>query len=458
MVDTERPTDVRLARRQERLSRVTRPVQEFIATEAAGGLVLLAAALFALVWANSLWSDQYVNLLETHLILDIGLLRVDESLHFWVNDVAMVIFFFLVGMEIKREVVLGELRGPRRLAVPIATALGGMFVPIVIFLLIAQGPEARGGWGVPMATDIAFALGMLALLGNRVPIGLKVLLLATAIIDDLATVFVIAVFYTEGFALAPFVLGVAFLGGAFVLRQLGVRRVPIYIAIGVAAWVAITESGVHPTTVGVALGVLTPWRPWSRPEGASEAITGLAQQYGAATGDGAIDREHRHTAVIRIRDVSWQTVAPLDRLEHWLHPWVAFVIVPVFAWANAGVGLGGGVFAETIGSSLTWAIIAGLVIGKPVGILLGYLIAVRLGGQASPGVTWGGVLGMGMLAGIGFTISLFVTDLAFADDALVAGAKVGILLASLIAAIAGLATLRLVGRRSPVPASPVTDD
>ena len=455
MSDTERLADVRLGQRRSPLSRVTRPVQEFIALESASGLVLLAAAMFALVWANSPWSAQYVSLLETHLVVDIGVLRIDESLHFWVNDVAMVVFFFLVGMEIKREVVLGELRGPRRLAVPVAAALGGMFVPLVIFRLIVEGPEASGGWGVPMATDIAFALGMMALLGNRVPVGLKVLLLATAILDDLATVFVIAVFYTEGFAIAPFALGAAFLAGAFVLRQLGVQRVPIYIVVGVAAWAAITESGVHPTTVGVALGILTPWRPWGRPEGVPEAITTLAQRYGAATGEGAMDREHRRDAVIRMRDVSWQAVAPLDRLEHELHPWVAFVIVPVFAWANAGVDLGGGVFGETIGSSLTWAIIVALVIGKPAGILLGYLIAVRLGGRASARVTWGNVLGMGMLAGIGFTIALFVTELAFADDALVAGAKVGILLASLFAAIAGLATLYLLGRRNPVPASPL---
>lgn len=458
MSDTEHLTDARLGRRQARLGRVARPVQEFIATEAASGIVLLAAGLFALVWANSLWSDQYVDLLETHLVLDIGLLRIDESLHFWVNDVAMVVFFFLVGMEIKREVVLGELRGPRRLAVPAAAALGGMIVPLALFMLIAQGPEAREGWGIPMATDIAFALGMMALLSDRVPVGLKVLLLATAIFDDLATVFVIAVFYTEGFAIGPFALGLAFLAGAFVLRQLGVQRVPIYIAIGVAAWAAIIESGVHPTTVGVALGVMTPWRPWSRPEGVQEAVTGLAQRYGAAAGDGAIDREHRRDAVIRMRDVSWHAVAPLDRLEHELHPWVALMIVPVFAWANAGVDLGGGVFGEAIGSSLTWAIIVALVIGKPAGVLLGYLIAVRLGGRASAGITWRDVLGMGILAGIGFTVALFVTDLAFVDETLVAGAKVGVLLASLVAAVAGLAVLRLLGHRHHTPGHPVSDD
>ena len=345
--------------------RFVRPVQEFIDTESAGGIVLVAAAIFAIVWANSPWSDLYHDLLEFPLIVDLGIFRVDEPLHFWVNDVAMVVFFFLVGMEIKRELVVGELQSLRRVVVPLAAALGGMLVPLGLFLAVVQGSEASSGWGVPMATDIAFALGVVALLGPRVSTQLKVLLLAAAIFDDLGAVLVIAVFYTDVVEIAPLLIGFALLSLIPVLNRLGVRHVTIYIFVGLAAWAAVLESGVHPTVVGVVVGLLTPWRSWySSADFSGNAERTLDQlRAGLGSASGAHAREQRTEALLQLSEISRETVAPLDRIEHELHPWVAFAIVPVFAWANAGVSLGGGVIGEALGSSLTWGIVAGLVLG-----------------------------------------------------------------------------------------------
>ena len=437
------------ARERTPVGRFVRPVQEFIATESAGGLVLVVAALLALLWVNSPWDGAYHDLLETRLIADVNLFRVDESLHFWVNDVAMVLFFFLVGLEIKREMVLGELRSARRVALPLAAALGGMVAPVAIFLLIAGTGDARAGWGIPMATDIAFALGVMALLGPRVPMQLKVLLLAVVIFDDLATVGVIAVFYTESIDFPPLLLGAGLVGVVWGLNRAGVRSVLIYLLVGVAMWAVVLESGVHPTIVGVTLGLLTPWRSWYSSASFTDAAERLLTRLraGLASPSSEAGREQRTEALLTISSVSRETVAPLDRLEHGLHPWVAFAVVPAFAWANAGIALDAAAIGDAAGSRLTWAIALGLALGKPVGLTLGWAIAVRAGAEAAEGVGWQSVLGIGVLAGIGFTIALFVTDLAYDDVALVAEAKVGILAASVLSGVGGFLVLwRQFGR------------
>ena len=405
----------RLVRRPVR--RVVRPVQEFIHTETSGGIVLLVASVLALAWANSWLSGRYVDLFEQHIVVDLGFHRVDRSLHFWVNEGLMVVFFFVVGLEIKRELTVGELASRRRAALPLAAAAGGMIVPAALFLLIAQGAEAREGWGVPVATDIAFALGVLALLGDRAPTGLKVLLLALAVFDDLGAVAVIAVFYTDTLEAGPLVVALALVGVYAATARLDGRGVVPSIAIALVAWGFIVESGVHPTVLGVALGFATPT---------------FLHDIGDAS---AAERETEGGR------------GPVSRLEHVLHPWVAFAIVPLFALANAGVDVRGGVLDEALGSAVTWGVIAGLVVGKPAGILAGTWLARRAGAEWSSGVTWTRVAGMSFVAGIGFTVALFVAELAYEGE-LLAQAKIGVLAASLASGVLGYALLRRLAEPS----------
>lgn len=438
--------------RRSHVRQIVRPVQEFIATEASGGIVLMLAAAAALLWANSPWSEQYVDLLHEHLIVDIGVFHVDEDLHFWINDVAMVAFFFLVGLEIKRELVTGELASFDRVVVPLMGAIGGMLMPVLIFWLVLGGGDGSGGWGIPMATDIAFALGLAALLGRRVPSGLQVLLLAVAIFDDIGTVLVIAIFYTESIDWTALSIAVSALGSMAILNQIGVRPMLIYLAVGVVAWAGMLESGIHTTIVGVVAGVLTPTgaresaRDWlvmmqSKLRGFEESEMHAEP----------IAREKRVDAMLGIGDFSRQALAPLDRLEHEIHPWVAFLVIPAFALANAGVELGGDTLSSAAESSLTWGIVLALTLGKPLGIVAGVWVATRLGARLPAGVDWLGVVGVGTIAGIGFTVALFVSDLAYVDEALLLEAKVGVLAASLIAGLAGVALLWFRSTRRPVP-------
>jgi len=435
--------------RARALRRLTQPLQEFTDTEASGGLVLMAATVVALVWANSAWSDAYQDLLRHRIVVDLGFYVVDESVQFWVNDVLMVIFFFLVGMEIKRELVVGELSSLRHAVVPAAAALGGMIIPVSIFLVILAGGDGSRGWGVPMATDIAFALGIAALAGPRVPVGLKVLLLAIAIFDDLGAVAVIAIAYSDSLDVGPLLIGLLALGGVAAMNRLGVRDLTFYVVAGVVTWAAILKSGVHPTTVGVALGFLTPLQSRLRLDSlraeADALLYSIDEERAAA--DENTGRLHHSEAVLRLRRLAEEAVSPLDRLEHGLNPWVAFLIVPVFALANAGVDLRGDALSSAIGEPLTWGIAAGLFIGKPLGIVLGAWVATRLGARLPERTGWGGVLAVGAVAGIGFTVALFVAELAYTDERLLTYSKVGILTGSLLSGITGYLLLR----RIPLP-------
>ena len=430
--------------------RLVRPVQRFIRTEAAGGIVLLAGALIALVWANSPWSQSYHDLFDQHLAFDLGFYAVDEPLHFWINDAAMVVFFFVVGMEIKREIVLGELASVRRMVVPAAAALGGMVAPVLIFFALVNGAEARDGWAIPMATDIAFAVGVLVLVGPRIPTGLKVLLLAMAIVDDLGAIAVIAVFYTDAIDMEALGIVSGLLALVYALNRFGMWYIPVYFIIGGFAWMATLQSGVHPTIVGVLLGLMTPWRSWHRPEdfpAIAEPVLDRLQPH-ADENEAHLDREERVQALLEIAQVGQQAVSPLDRLEHALQRPVAFVIVPIFALANAGVELSPDTLGDVFSSSLTWGVALGLLLGKPIGVTLAVWLAVRGGAQLPLGVTWAQVLGMSLLGGIGFTVSLFVTELSFEAEALLTDAKVGILLASALAGVLGYGLLRVVTRPS----------
>ncbi|MBS1831020.1 MAG: Na+/H+ antiporter NhaA [Acidobacteria bacterium] len=424
--------------------RLVRPFQEFFARESSGGILLLVCTVVALLWANSPWAHHYAALWHTPLTVGFGSHQLNKELHFWVNDALMAVFFFVVGLEIKRELLVGELASPRQAALPILAALGGVLVPALFYsTLNAGGPGARG-WGIPMATDIAFAIGVMALLGPRVPIGLKVFLTALAIVDDIAAVLVIAVFYTSGLSWSALAAAALCLLLAFGANRLGVRHPLPYALIGVLLWITVLQSGIHSTIAGVLLALMIP----------SRTAINQAQflQHGRALLDHfqkAAETEPFHilndveqqTAIEALEDACEKMQPPLHRLEHGLHPWVTFVIMPLFALANAGVAISGE-FATILAQPITLGVILGLVLGKTIGVMLASWLAVKTGLAALPeNVTWMHIHGAGWLAGIGFTMSLFMAGLAFTGDAQLTSAKLGILMASLCAGIIGSAIL-----------------
>jgi NhaA family Na+:H+ antiporter len=406
---------------------VGRRVREFMHVETAGGIVLLLATAAALIWANSPASESYDSFWHTELtLLAFDDFSLTEDLAHWVNDGLMAIFFFVVGLEIKSELVAGELRDPRAAAVPVIAALGGMLVPAGIFLALNSGGDGFGGWGIPMATDIAFALGVLALLGPRIPSSLKIFLLTLAIADDIGAIAVIAVFYTSDLSLGWLAIAVGLVGLTVVMRLARVWYMPLYIIVGFGVWLATLESGIHATIAGVVLGVLAPavaLRP------ASEATTMEPES----------TVEQVRNMVFDVRE----TVAVTDRLEHALHPFSAFVILPVFALANAGIEISRDGLSDAAGSAVTIGVVVGLVVGKTVGVTLFAWLATTLGiGTLPDGVTTRDIAGVGALAGIGFTVAIFISGLAYTDDELVEEAKLGILAASVLAAVVGALILR----------------
>ncbi|HEX2249170.1 MAG TPA: Na+/H+ antiporter NhaA [Gemmatimonadales bacterium] len=428
------------------IERVLAPFQRFAQTESSSGLVLLACTAIALVWANSPWAASYEHLWETELTLSLGPWSGRMTLHHLINDGLMAVFFFLVGLEIKREMLAGELASARQAALPIAGALGGMIVPALVYASLNAGTSGEPGWGVPMATDIAFALGVLALLGDRVPVGVRVFLAALAIVDDIGAVLVIAVFYSGGIALGPLSFAGALVLLALGANLAGVRRPWAYAAIGLVLWGAVISSGIHATIAGVLLAMTIPAR--TRIDEArflSRARSALSR-FETAHEPGASplnDPEHQ-AAVQQLERLAEQLQPPLLRLEHALHGIVAFGIMPLFALANAGVPLGLGGLGGGDGRAVALGVALGLLVGKPVGITLLAWAAVRFGLASLPqAVTWRSIAGAGLLGGIGFTMALFIAALAFSGEPeLLVSAKLGILGASLIAGLAGWLVLR----------------
>jgi NhaA family Na+:H+ antiporter len=416
--------------------------------EAASGVVLLACSVVALVVANiPALAGPFHDFWHTDLGFKVAGFEFTKDLHFWVNDGLMTIFFFVVGLEIKRELMTGELRTMRQASLPVIAAVGGMLVPAAVYLAFGHTGAATRGWGVPMATDIAFVVGVMAAFGKRVPFGLKIFLLTLAIADDMGAVVVIAVAYTEHVNLGWLGLAVAALALCVVMNQLGVRAIAAYVAVGAVAWFAMYQSKVHPTIDGVLLGLLTPFRPWLNRETFRLALKDVtARLQNKAEGE---DISPADVAVLRY--VARESVDPLQRLEDRLHPWVGFLIMPVFALANAGVQ----VKPEAIADPVCLAVAAGLVIGKPVGVVAFAWFAVRLRLASLPaGVTWPMMIAGGLLAGIGFTMSLFIGELAFVGEkTLLADAKTGILLGSFVAAVAGAGLLWWATRGKPAPAA-----
>jgi NhaA family Na+:H+ antiporter len=421
---------------------------DFFRTQSAGGIVLIVATVIALVAANSPLAEAYHHLLETPLSIGAGDRMLSRSLHFWINDGLMVIFFFMIGLEIKREALVGELASIRQAALPIAGALGGMIAPALIFTALNGGGNAGRGWGIPMATDIAFALGILSLLGDRVPVALKVFLAALAIADDLGAVLVIAIFYTGAIALTPLLVAGAGLLLALAFNRMGMRSPLPYALLGVIIWLAFIKSGVHPTIAGVLLGFTIPVRQiYDSDRWLASVQEAIGRYRGAIDEVDLDDREEmsqRQAAVHDIENASEKALSPLVRLEHGLHPWVAFGIMPLFALANAGVPVSGDSLAGAFGSGITWGIMLGLFIGKQLGIFGFAWLAIRLRLAAMPtGTSWSALYGVAILGGIGFTMSLFVTELAYAAHPdFAADAKVGILAASIVAGVVGYVVLK----------------
>ncbi|MFN8113711.1 MAG: Na+/H+ antiporter NhaA [Solirubrobacterales bacterium] len=390
--------------RPKRAIAVIDPVTSFLKTEEGGGFALFAGSIVALIWVNVFGIGGYESFWHTELTIGIGDASISEDLGHWVNDGLMTLFFFLISLEIKREVVTGDLREPRRAALPVLAAAGGVAVPILIFLALTAGTDGTSGWGIPMATDAAFAIAALALLGERVGVGAKLFLVTIAVVDDVLAIGVIAVAYTSGLSLPWLLAAIGLLIVIGAMRRLGVAAIWPYAIVGVAVWVATLESGVHATIAGVALAFMTPAHP-----------------------------------------VDGRSV--LEELEERIHPWTSFLVLPIFALANAGVVIGGDALGVGDGARVAAAVALGLVVGKLVGITVASWLAVRLRIGALPeGVGFRSVVGIAALAGIGFTVSLFIAALAYDDPLLVESAKLGILGGSVVSAAIGVAILAPGGR------------
>lgn len=430
---------------------IVRPFQQFIRLEAAGGILLLICAVVALVWANSPAADQYFALWSTITTVGIGDFEISKPLLLWINDGLMAIFFFVVGLEIKREILTGELSSPKSAALALAGAVGGMVVPALLYAAVNWGGAGISGWGIPMATDIAFALGVLALLGKRAPLALKVFLTALAIVDDLGAVLVIALFYTAKVQVGFLVMGGVVLLALILVNRFGVRRTSVYVVLGLLLWIAFLKSGVHATIAGVLLALTIPAHRVIDGQSFLERGRALLDRFSEGLEPGRVHpTSSQMDALHAIEDAAESLDTPLHRMEHALHGWVAFFIMPVFALANAGVVLGGGGAGLT--SPVTLGIIVGLFFGKQIGVTLFAWLAVRVGlAQLPLGVTWRQIYAVSFLCGIGFTMSLFIANLAFDDAALLDGAKIGILVASVVSGVIGYLALRTGPRVQETP-------
>jgi NhaA family Na+:H+ antiporter len=432
--EVDPPGSWRSARRLAR--RALAPVERFLAVEAASGILLLAATAVALIWANSPWRESYAAFWHVPFGVTLGPVHFSHDLRFWINEGVMTIFFFVVGLEIRSEIHRGQLSNLQRAALPLAAAVGGMLLPASVFLALNWGQGSATGWGIPMATDIAFAVGVLTLLGSRVPPGLRVLLLAIAVIDDVGAILVIAVFYSSGLVPLGFLVIGFGLATIFAMQLLGIRNPWTYVPCGIVVWSGAYATGIHPTLTGVAVGLMTPVRAWLGPKGfierAYESVAALREH----------DGQDEHAILAHLEPVGVarrEAVSPVERLQHALHGWVAFGAMPLFALANAGVSLGA---ASLWGDSLPvfLGVAIGLVVGKPIGIVTFSWLATRLGAAALPhGTTWPQVVIVGTVAGIGFTMSIFIAHLAFPSEANLETAKVAILIGSGIAALLGYA-------------------
>lgn len=426
------------------------PFQRFFKTSATGGILLIVAAAAAMIAANSPWSAEYHHLWENHIGFSAAGFSIDKSLHHWINDGLMAVFFFLVGLEIKREVLAGELSSVSNASLPLAAALGGMVVPAAVYMAVNAGGPGESGWGMSMATDIAFSLGVLAMLGKRVPAALLVFLAALAIVDDIGGILVIALFYSGGINLTPLAGALGLLVVSFAMNRAGVRSTLPYVLVGIVLWFLLLESGIHATVAGVMLAMTIPaYRDLSH----GEFVAKIQEQLRFLTGEHdelnycpvELDHEREQAIIVALEDACHKAEAPLQHIEHHLHPWVTYAIMPLFAFANAGVELSPEAVSTALLEPVSIGVILGLFFGKQLGILSFSWLSVKLGLSRLPGnIGWKHIWGVSILAGIGFTMSLFIGALAFDDPGMLESAKTGILAASLISGVIGFLVLRAV--------------
>ncbi|WP_442511173.1 Na+/H+ antiporter NhaA [Novipirellula sp. SH528] len=435
--------DVTVPLPEQPIDRFVRPVARFLHVEAASGVLLMLCTAFAIIMANSAWADSYLSFWKTEVGVSFGSIQFQHSLRHIINDGLMAIFFFVIGLEVKRELVHGALSDLRRAALPIAAAIGGMVVPAGIYLALQYDQPAARGWGIPMATDIAFVVGFLALLGSRVPNNLRVLLLSLAIVDDIGAIIVIAIGYTQELDGRFLMLAAIGIGIVHLFSRIGIRRFPPYIFAGLIAWLAFHESGVHATLTGVILGLMTPAKATIVPDHFRQYLIKTGEAF---RGDGWNSINHRAQKVREVQRLTRETVSPLEYLETTLHPWSSYFIIPLFAMANAGVAMQ----LTNIEDPVAIAVTLGLVVGKPLGVLLFCLLAVKIGWARLPaGVNWRILIAGSFLTGIGFTMALFIDGLAFGEAGLDT-AKTGIMVGSAISAVLGMTLLMctLPGRKT----------
>ncbi|TWU17214.1 Na(+)/H(+) antiporter NhaA [Novipirellula galeiformis] len=416
------------------IDRLVRPVAHFLHIEATSGIVLMICTVVAIGLANSPWADSYLSVWKTEVGFSFGSWEFQHSLRHIINDGLMALFFFVIGLEVKRELVHGALADIRSAILPIAAALGGMVVPAGIYLALQYDQPAARGWGIPMATDIAFVVGCLALLGSRVPNSLRVLLLSLAIVDDIGAIIVIAIGYTNDLDLRFLMLAGVGIGIVHFFSRVGIRRFPPYIVAGLVAWFAFHESGVHATLAGVILGLMTPAKATIVPSHFYEYLNSTSESFG---GGDWTSFKGRAAKVREVQRLTRETVSPLEYLETTLHPWSSFLIIPVFALANAGVPFE----LANVSDPVAIAVVLGLLVGKPVGVLLFSAVTVWLGWAKMPErLTWRILTAGSFLAGIGFTMALFIDGLAFGDEGFDT-AKTGVLIGSGLSAVCGMVLL-----------------
>lgn len=432
------------------IERILAPVNHILRNKPVSGILLFVAVLISMIWINSSYAESYHNLWATHFKVGFGDFMIDKNLHHWINDGLMAIFFFVIGLEIKREIMAGDLSTWKQASLPAAAAVGGMVVPALIFYLFNKGTPTVSGWGVPMATDIAFILGMLSLLGNMVPVSLKIFLTALAIVDDLGAVLVIAFFYTEDIFILSLEYGAGFLVILAIANMIGVRKTAFYGIVGIlGVWVAFLYSGIHATIAGVLIAMTIPSKTKLNRFGFITRVNILMTKLGETQekmGDYLSDEQHH--IVEKLKKERSKIEPPLQKLEHALSPFVSFIVLPIFALANAGVVLHTEMFAD-LTNQVSLGIILGLVLGKFLGIVSFSALFVKLKISELPkGVSWGSLSGAAVMAGIGFTMSIFISELAFDSAEVRAQAKMAILIASIIAGLIGMLLIQYFSKRT----------